>query len=152
MRVGAVEKRFSPLSGDSLAQNLFPYLKMRHAAPTAAQCAEYLDAINRPRRIRSGKVTKVKGGDMRACGWCGQTKTPMWRSGPKEVTFLCNACGLQFKKKVSAMQDVSDGLFAGSFGTTRMAGNAFAVQTPTILGESSISPDQHADCVPTSTD
>eukprot|EP00250_Pteridium_aquilinum_P005138 c15278_g1_i1 orf=677-2137(+) len=35
---------------------------------------------------------------LKACTFCGTTKTPMWRSGPQGPKSLCNACGIRFKK------------------------------------------------------
>ena len=37
---------------------------------------------------------------MQACVQCGQTKTPLWRSGPAGPKTLCNACGVHYQRTV----------------------------------------------------
>ncbi|KAK9845548.1 hypothetical protein WJX84_010402 [Apatococcus fuscideae] len=36
----------------------------------------------------------------KACVQCGQTKTPLWRSGPAGPKTLCNACGVHYQRTV----------------------------------------------------
>ena len=43
--------------------------------------------------MRSGLV-------LQACVQCGQTKTPLWRSGPAGPKTLCNACGVHYQRTV----------------------------------------------------
>lgn len=50
----------------------------------------------RPKRKRH-VATHNPDGSIKSCGVCGQTKTPMWRRGPKGPSQLCNACGAKWK-------------------------------------------------------
>lgn len=36
-------------------------------------------------------------GQQRQCDYCGTTRTPMWRRGPRGKHTLCNACGVKWK-------------------------------------------------------
>jgi len=55
--------------------------------------------VSRKRRMRKGKPVVIRGQSHRVCDWCGCSKTPEWRKGPKHE-LLCNACGLQYKKYI----------------------------------------------------
>ncbi|KAL7257642.1 hypothetical protein ACSBR1_003870 [Camellia fascicularis] len=39
----------------------------------------------------------------KCCADCKTTKTPLWRGGPAGPKSLCNACGIRYRKKKSAM-------------------------------------------------
>ncbi|GMP63847.1 hypothetical protein CsSME_00025367 [Camellia sinensis var. sinensis] len=39
----------------------------------------------------------------KCCADCKTTKTPLWRGGPAGPKSLCNACGIRYRKKRSAM-------------------------------------------------
>jgi len=41
------------------------------------------------------------------CHFCGRKETPEWRKGPAGPATLCNACGLQWAKKVRAQRNSS---------------------------------------------
>ncbi|KAA8545226.1 hypothetical protein F0562_020010 [Nyssa sinensis] len=45
----------------------------------------------------------------KCCADCKTTKTPLWRSGPAGPKSLCNACGIRYRKKRSAMVGVIKG-------------------------------------------
>jgi len=42
--------------------------------------------------------------NMLFCHFCGRKETPEWRKGPSGPATLCNACGLQWAKKVRAQR------------------------------------------------
>ncbi|XP_042395924.1 GATA transcription factor 16-like [Zingiber officinale] len=39
--------------------------------------------------------------DIKSCGACRTTETPLWRSGPAGPKTLCNACGIRYRKNKS---------------------------------------------------
>ena len=57
---------------------------------------DLLTGGERPKRKRH-VATHNPDGSIKSCGACGQTKTPMWRRGPKGPSQLCNACGAKWK-------------------------------------------------------
>lgn len=59
----------------------------------------------RPKRKRH-VATHNPDGSIKSCGACGQTKTPMWRRGPKGPSQLCNACGAKWKAGRLCVPDV----------------------------------------------
>ncbi|XP_074590961.1 GATA transcription factor 15-like [Curcuma longa] len=36
--------------------------------------------------------------EVKSCGACRTTETPLWRSGPAGPKTLCNACGIRYRK------------------------------------------------------
>ncbi|XP_052204369.1 GATA transcription factor 16-like [Diospyros lotus] len=46
----------------------------------------------------------------RCCADCKTTKTPLWRGGPAGPKSLCNACGIRYRKRRSAMLALNKGL------------------------------------------
>lgn len=54
-----------------------------------------------PRKIPLEQVSGVS----RLCSYCGATKTPLWRAGPKAFNILCNRCGIIWKRG-RILQDV----------------------------------------------
>lgn len=47
---------------------------------------------------KSRKRVKLPDMPARRCGYCGARSTVQWRSGPKEIPILCNACGVKYRK------------------------------------------------------
>jgi len=45
--------------------------------------------------------------NMLFCHFCGRKETPEWRKGPSGPATLCNACGLQWAKKIRAQRSSS---------------------------------------------
>ncbi|KAM7481742.1 hypothetical protein LguiB_006325 [Lonicera macranthoides] len=45
----------------------------------------------------------------KCCGDCKTTKTPLWRTGPSGPKSLCNACGIKYRKRKSAMVGLKKG-------------------------------------------
>jgi len=45
--------------------------------------------------------------NMLFCHFCGRKDTPEWRKGPAGPATLCNACGLQWAKKMRAQRSGS---------------------------------------------
>jgi len=61
---------------------------------------EYTKLVHRKRRARVPmKKARIRGQERRMCEWCNSSDTPEWRKGPKSEV-LCNACGLQYKKRL----------------------------------------------------
>jgi len=48
-------------------------------------------------QIENATNTKRKDAGSRVCDYCGTTRTPMWRRGPRGKHTLCNACGVKWK-------------------------------------------------------
>ncbi|XP_059644704.1 GATA transcription factor 16-like [Cornus florida] len=55
--------------------------------------------------IFSEETNEIK----KCCGDCKTTNTPLWRVGPDGPKSLCNACGIRYRKKRTAVAGVSKG-------------------------------------------
>eukprot|EP00803_Ostreobium_quekettii_P003558 evm.model.scf_2626EXC.2 EVM.evm.TU.scf_2626EXC.2 scf_2626EXC:6385-7949(-) len=56
---------------------------------------------------KSRKRVKLPDVPARRCGYCGARSTVQWRSGPKEVPILCNACGVKYRKGKLQLGDMA---------------------------------------------
>lgn len=59
---------------------------------------------------KSRKRVKLPDMPARRCGYCGARSTVQWRSGPKDIPILCNACGVKYRKGKLHPKDTA-GLF-----------------------------------------
>lgn len=72
-----------------------PLQKTRHISDSVS------DSDRKARQsARKRKKTSVRYG---GCHMCGITESPEWRKGPDGLNTLCNACGLQYAKKLRQM-------------------------------------------------
>lgn len=56
---------------------------------------------------KSRKRVKLPDMPTRRCGYCGARSTVQWRSGPKEIPILCNACGVKYRKGKLYLKDIT---------------------------------------------
>ncbi|KAJ3118592.1 hypothetical protein HDU96_000053 [Phlyctochytrium bullatum] len=99
-------KRSTPTS-DSDSDTAGPSKKRRHSAPalpvvpTSTTTAK---PVSKPAKKPIVPATASPGPApaLGACQFCGARKTGQWRRGPAGQRTLCNACGINWSKKVKA--------------------------------------------------
>jgi len=88
-----------------LAGNAAPYVPPPPAPPAQPQVA-VLSSLQSARLRKPFHKRRPAHMDksMLFCHFCGRKDTPEWRKGPAGPATLCNACGLQWAKKVRAQR------------------------------------------------
>jgi len=72
---------------------------------------------------------------MLICHFCGRRETPEWRKGPGGPATLCNACGLQWAKKMRAQRHSSSASSKPSSTATSTATTAAVAVSDSIKNE-----------------
>lgn len=110
--------------------NLYPHPFLLSKAPgdgaTNSHSTEAPTNRKKPTRRRRGRLPSNKANLI--CLKCGTNDTPEWRRGPEGSNTLCNACGLQYAKRVKREKEAKLQAEAASLEQGRHATASTAAQ------------------------